>query len=196
MISIPSCDYATNTITAPTTASATPISFTCSTSFSLWQSLPPKNVSKAPTASAHTHVSLVTPSVTPSACQLPRRGSSRLRIKPRFQLLLLAYMRQREDHTFLLEGQQICCRLWRKQADGRSKKAGRFAPKDAAACVVPPYFTFPKKGMPLCAVSGAPSSLQSDLRHALSPSRLAACGRLSLTAAARLLLFFNGNHIR
>ena len=34
----------------------------------------------------HTHVSLVTPSVTPLACQLPRRGSSRLRIKPCFQL--------------------------------------------------------------------------------------------------------------
>ena len=33
-------------------ASATPSSFTCGTSFSLWQSLPPKNVSKAPTASA------------------------------------------------------------------------------------------------------------------------------------------------
>lgn len=133
-----------------------------------------------------------TPSVTPAACQLPRRGSSRLRIKPRFQLLLLAYMRQREDHTSLLEGQRICCRLWRKQADGRSKKAGRFAPKDAAACVVPPYFTFPKKGMPLCAVSGAPSSLQSDLRHVLSPSRLAACGRLSLTAARAYSSFSTG----
>lgn len=61
MISIPSCDYATNTITAPTTASATPSSFTCGTSFSLWQSLPPKNVSKAPTAQradARNHVRL------------------------------------------------------------------------------------------------------------------------------------------
>ena len=81
---------------------------------------------------------------------------------------------------------------WRMKADGRSKKAGRFAPKDAAACVVPPYVTFPKKGMPLCAVSGAPSSLQSDLRHALSPSRLAACGRLSLTAARAYSSFSTG----
>ena len=89
-----------------------------------------------------------------------------------------------------------CRRLAAKGVtEGVKKNADRFAPKDAAACVVPPYFAFPPRGnASLRCIGRALFPPKRPSARALSESPCSLWAILS-DGGARLLLFFNGKHV-
>ena len=79
---------------------------------------------------------------------------------------------------------------WRMKADGRSKKRRPPRPKGRSA-LRGTTFIYTQKDASLRCI-GRTLSLQSDLPRALSPNRLAAHGRFSLTAARAYSSFSTG----
>lgn len=88
----------------------------------------------------------------------------------------------------------------------RSKKQALSSPKDARALAWYHLHLRPANRTPPCAVSGAPEPAQgtfvrspvsskATFRGASFPGDLPACGQPSLSAIARVLLFFTGIHI-